>query len=64
MEEQIKEAREYFNVHYPPIHIQQIPSRVIAEFLERSYIIPLGLSRKMDCLYDYLLSQSMCDVDE
>jgi hypothetical protein len=64
MEEQIEQAREYFRIHYPHVHIQQIASRVIAEFLQRPYIIAIDFVRKMDCLYDSLLSQSMCDVDE
>jgi hypothetical protein len=30
----------------------------------QEYIINLSFERKMDCLYDYILSQGLCDVEE
>jgi|LakMenE18May11ns_1017448.scaffolds.fasta_scaffold8510383_1 hypothetical protein len=64
MEEQIREAREYFGEHLSHMHINQVEDSVIAELLGRDYIKELRFPRRMDCLYDYLLSQSLCDVTE
>lgn len=64
MEEQIKEAREYFAEHLSHMHIDQVEDSVIAELLGRDYIKELRFPRRMDCLYDYLLSQGLCDVTE
>lgn len=64
MEEQVREAREFFRDHKSHIHIYQIDDSVIAELLGRDYIQRLTFDRRMDCLYDYLLSQSLCDVTE
>jgi hypothetical protein len=64
MEEQIIQAREYFRDNKSHIHIAQVKDEVIAELLGRDYIQRLSFEMKMDCLYDYLLSQDMCDVTE
>ena len=64
MEEQIEEAREYFREHLSHMHINQVEDSVIAELLGRDYIKDLRFPRRMDCLYDYLLSQGLCDVTE
>jgi hypothetical protein len=64
MEEQIREARAYFGEHLSHMHINQVKDSVIAELLGRDYIQRLTFDRRMDCLYDYLLSQSLCDVTE
>jgi hypothetical protein len=64
MEEQVKEAREYFREHLSHMHINQVEDSIIAELLERDHIQRLTFDRKMDCLYDHLLSQGLCDVTE
>jgi hypothetical protein len=64
MEEQVKEAREHFREHQSHIHIYQIEDEVIAELLGRDYVQRLTFEMRMDCLYDYLLSQGLCDVTE
>lgn len=64
MEEQIKQAREYFSDNKSHVHIYQIEDDVIAELLGRDYIKRLSFEMRMDCLYDYLLSQGLCDVTE
>lgn len=64
MDEQVKEAREYFRDRLPHIHISQIKDEVIAEFLEKESISNLIFTIRMFCLYDYLLSQGLCDVTE
>ena len=64
MDAQVKEAREHFRNHKSHIHIYQIEDEVIAELLGRDYIQKLTFEMRMDCLYDYLLSQGLCDVTE
>lgn len=64
MEEQIKNAREYFSANKSHVHIRQIDDSIIAELLEREYIKKLSFEMQMDCLYDYLISQGLCDVTE
>lgn len=64
MTEQIKEAREYFGEHLSHMHINQVEDSVIAELLGRDYVKDLRFPRRMDCLYDHLLSQGLCDVTE
>ena len=64
MDEQIKEAREYFGEHLSHVHIEQVKDEVIAELLGRDYTQRLNFKTRMYCLYDYLLSQGLCDVTE
>ena len=55
---------EYFEQNYGYVDIKSIPRAAILEYLERGYIINLSFERKMDCLYDYILSQDLCDIQE
>ena len=55
---------EYFEQNYGYVDIKSIPRAAILEYLERRYVINLSFERKMDCLYDYILSQGLCEVDE
>jgi len=64
MEEKIKSAREHFRENYSHVNIRAIADSVIAELLSRNYIVVLEWSKQMDCLYDYIISQSLCDVVE
>jgi len=64
MDAQVKEAREHFRNHKSHIHIYQIEDEVIAKLLGRDYIQKLTFEMRMDCLYDHLLSQGLCDVTE
>ena len=64
MDAQVKEAREYFGEHLSHMHIEQVEDEVIAELLGRDYIQKLTFEMRMDCLYDHLLSQGLCDVTE
>ena len=60
----MKEVRKYFNLYYGFIDLEGIDDHVLESFLSRSYLIDLSFIRKMDCLYDYILSQNLCDVQE
>jgi len=36
----------------------------IQKYLDQSWIVNLSFERKMDCLYDYILSNDLTDVQE
>ena len=60
----MKEVREYFDLNYGYVNLEEINDHVLESFLSRSYLTDLSFMRKMDCLYDYILSQDLCNVDE
>lgn len=60
----IEDVREYFDINYPYVDLGMLSDSTIIEFLNQGYIIDLSFERKMDCLYDYILSQGLCDVEE
>ena len=60
----MKEVREYFDLNYRYVDLEEINDHVLESFLSRSYLTDLSFVRKMDCLYDYILSQGLCNVDE
>jgi len=60
----MKEVREYFQKNYSHIDFWSVSDSDITEFLSRPYLVGLSFERKMDCLYDYILSQNLCDVEE
>ena len=60
----MKEVRKYFNLNYGFIDLGGIDDHVLESFLSQSYLTDLSFIRKMDCLYDYIISQNLCDVQE
>lgn len=62
--ESINDIREYFDLNYGYVDLEEIDDHVIESFLSRPYLTDLSFVRKMDCLYDYILSQDLCDVVE
>ena len=60
----MKEVREYFARNYGYVNLGGISNHVLESFLSRSYLTNLSFERKMDCLYDFILSQGLCEVDE
>jgi hypothetical protein len=60
----MKEVREYFDLNYRYVDLEEINDHVLESFLSQSYLTDLSFVRKMDCLYDYILSQGLCNVDE
>jgi len=60
----MKEVREYFDLNYRYVDLEEINDHVLESFLSQSYLTDLSFVRKMDCLYDYILSQDLCNVDE
>jgi hypothetical protein len=64
MNEIILKTREYFLTNYGHVKLYSITDRIIENFLTQNYIINLPFNRQMDCLYDYVISQDLCDVEE
>jgi hypothetical protein len=60
----VRDVIDYFDKEYPYVDLGMLSENSISEFLVQEYIVNLSFERKMDCLYDYILSQGLCDVDE
>jgi hypothetical protein len=64
MKETVRDVIDYFDKEYPYVDLGMLSENSISGFLVQEYIIDLSFERKMDCLYDYILSQGLCDVEE
>jgi hypothetical protein len=64
MKDTVRDVIDYFDKEYPYVDLGMLSENSISEFLVQDYIKNLSFERKMDCLYDYILSQDLCDVDE
>jgi hypothetical protein len=62
--EKINEVRSYFSNNYGHVSLDQLSDSFILEFLSRGYLERLSFELKMDCLYDHILAQDLCDVVE
>jgi hypothetical protein len=60
----IEQVREYFSNNYPYVYLEDISDKVILKYLENGWVLNVPFERKMDLLYDYILSQDLCGVDE
>lgn len=61
----IQEVRDYFMKNYRFINIQAISDNQIKSFMNRPSILRNeSFERKMDLLYDYILSQDLTDVED
>lgn len=60
----IQDIREYFGFHYPHVVMEYIEDKTIENFMKRDYIKGLSSDRKLDCLYDYIVSQGLTEVNE
>ena len=60
----VRDVIDYFDINYPYVDLGMLSENSISEFLIQDYIVTLSFERKMDCLYDYILSQGLCDVEE
>jgi|688.fasta_scaffold2658567_1 hypothetical protein len=60
----MERIRAHFAMAYPHINFQGIEESVIREYMARPYLDGLGFFMQMNCLYDYILSQDLCEVDE
>jgi hypothetical protein len=62
--ETINEIRSYFADNYGYVSLDQLTDGFVLEFISREYLMGLSFDGKMDCLYDYILSQNLCGVEE
>ena len=60
----MKEVREYFEKNYSYVNLGELTDVFIQKYLDQSWIVNLSFERKMDCLYDYILSNNLTDVQE
>ena len=60
----ISDVREYFDVNYSYVDIGGISDEVIYDYLSNGWVLNVPFERKMDLLYDYILSQGLTDVSE
>ena len=62
--ENINDIRSYLVYNYNHVSSNQLSDEFILEFMSRDYLVGLPFERKMDCLYDHILAQNLCDVEE
>jgi hypothetical protein len=60
----MREVREYFKKNYGYVNLAELTDVFIQKYLDQSWIVNLSFERKMDCLYDYILSNDLTDVQE
>jgi hypothetical protein len=60
----VENVRDYFHINYRHINLYSIKDKIIEDFLAQDYIIKLNMTVAMDYLYDYVVSQDLCDVQE
>ena len=60
----MREVREYFKKNYGYVNLAELTDVFIQKYLDQSWIKDLSFERKMDCLYDYILSNDLTDVQE
>jgi hypothetical protein len=60
----IEQVKKYFRDNYPYVYLEDISDKTILEYLENGWVLNVPFERKMDLLYDYILSQNLCGVDE
>jgi len=60
----VAEVREYFDSEYPYVDLEMLSNDTIYDFLNREYIVNRLFKAQMDSLYDYILSQDLCGVEE
>jgi len=60
----ISDVREYFDVNYSYVNIGGISDKVILDYLSNGWVLNVPFERKMDLLYDYILSQDLTEIEE
>ena len=60
----IEKVREYFRENYPYVYLEDVSDRVIKNYLENGWVLNVTFERKMNLLYDYILSQDLAGVEE
>jgi hypothetical protein len=60
----ISDVREYFYKNYSYVNIDGISDVVILEYLGNNWVLNVTFERKMDLLYDYIVSQGLTEIEE
>lgn len=60
----IKQVREYFRVNYGYVNLDELTDVFIQKYLEQSYLERFSFEMKMNCLYDYILSNDLTEIEE
>ena len=60
----IEQVKKYFRDNYPYVYLEDVSDKTILEYLENGWVLNVPFERKMDLLYDHILSQDLCGVDE
>jgi len=60
----ISDVREYFDNNYSYVNIGGISDEIILDYLSNGWVLNVPFERKMDLLYDYILSQNLTEVEE
>lgn len=62
--ETLSKVKEYFEKNYPHVYLEDVPDTTITNYLENGWVLNVPFERKMDLLYDYILSQDLAGVQE
>jgi hypothetical protein len=60
----ISDVREYFRNNYSYVNIGGISDKVILDYLSNGWVLNVPFERKMDLLYDYILSNDLTEIEE
>ena len=62
--DELKIFRKLFEEMYPYCFMNQIEDKVLSEYLSRDYVKNTPIWMQINLVYDWCLSQQMCDVQE
>jgi hypothetical protein len=60
----IKQVREYFRVNYSYVNLDGLTDVFIRMYLENDWVLNVPFERKMDLLYDYIISNDLTEIEE
>jgi hypothetical protein len=60
----IEQVREYFRVNYSYVNLDELTDVFIRKYLENGWMLNVPFKRKMDLLYDYIISNDLVEVEE
>ena len=60
----ISDVREYFYKNYSYVNIDGISDKTIYDYLSNDWVLNVPFERKMDLLYDYIVSQGLTEIEE
>lgn len=60
----ISDVREYFRNNYSYVNIGGISDKVILDYLSNDWVLNVPFERKMDLLYDYIISNDLTEIEK